>query len=40
MEAKDEPRGEMIFPIEGLVELDCCGYVSIVDTPTTTTQGM
>jgi hypothetical protein len=36
MEAKDELQGEMIFPIEGLVELDCCGYVYVVETPTTT----
>jgi hypothetical protein len=36
MEIEDELRGEVIFPIEDLVELDYCGYVSIVKTPTTT----
>jgi hypothetical protein len=27
--AKDEPQGEVIFPIEGPLELDYCGFASV-----------
>ncbi len=31
-----EPQGELIFPIEGPLELNCCEHVSHVMTPTST----
>jgi hypothetical protein len=38
-EAKDEPQGEVIFPIEGPLELDYCGSMSIAKILVTTTPG-